>query len=235
MSTAPLDEFIDPRDLYASPPYDQSFNSARFLDYGLAPSLSHHLNSMSEGRSPDGRMNDDFGEDSGLESGVEDFAFPTYASVPGLHSTPSSLSLRSQISEGDWASTSYSSSYDDRGDFMTAARFQKLRGIPCERIEASEKARWACLQCSRTFSKALLLDAHAKEQRHQAYRCGDCNKRYLRQSTLARHRATAHEPRSAHRCGRCSTSSNPKLFRRRDHLQQHLREVHKEVDYAGED
>lgn len=180
-------------------------------------------------------MIDELGEDSGLDSGVEDLSLLKYASVASLHSTASPLSLRSQVSDGDWTPTSYCSSYDERGDFMSAARLQRLRGIPYDRIEASEKGRWACLECSRTFSKALLLDAHAKDQRHQAYRCGECDKRYLRQSTLARHRATVHTSRSAYQCGRCSTSSSPKLFRRRDHLQQHLREVHKEVDYAGED
>lgn len=96
-----------------------------------------------------------------------------------------------------------------------------------EQTLAPRSNKWQCSQCLESFSKSYKLDTHAKESRHRAYSCESCGRSYVRQSTLARHRATAHGPSADHVCEHCS---GPKSFRRRDHLRQHLREVHRRID-----
>lgn len=105
------------------------------------------------------------------------------------------------------------------------------RGIE-QPSESADHGRWSCLDCPEIFGKALLLDAHAKDSRHRPFKCVDCSKTYRRQSTLARHRAVTHGPGAIHACKICT---KPKSFRRKDHLQQHLREVHCRFDYTERD
>lgn len=109
-----------------------------------------------------------------------------------------------------------------------------LRQAPYTRSEGSYGSKWKCPICPETFSRAMLLDAHAKESRHRAYQCPDCRKSYIRQSALARHRRS-HGPAECHPCPHCPNSDHPKSFQRRDHLQQHMREVHNRFDYARGD
>lgn len=110
-------------------------------------------------------------------------------------------------------------------------RAEGLRQSLYETSHSPTKGRWKCSECPRSFPRAYLLDDHATESRHRAYRCTGCVKSYVRQSTLARHVAAAHGPiKYRSRDYPCQRCRGLKSFRRRDHLQQHLREVHLAFD-----
>lgn len=146
--------------------------------------------------------------------------------------TSSSLSLRSWYSSSETDGSRSPAWSEGRGSHVSAARAETTRHAPYDRSEGARTGRWQCLDCTEVFSKAMLLDAHAKKSRHRAYKCPECTKTYVRQSTLARHRAAAHSSSMDHPCVLCREASHPKTFRRKDHLQQHLREVHNRFDYT---
>lgn len=161
-------------------------------------------------------------------------AWQAYAPATALRSTPSTTSSQSVCSSPKTKTITPPASItsEERGTRMSAARVERLRHAPRERPSVREKGRWKCPECPETFPKALLLDAHAKESRHRAYRCEDCTKTYVRQSTLARHWGAAHGPGTGYSCVYCRDVDHAKSFRRKDHLRQHLREVHCRFDNA---
>lgn len=78
-----------------------------------------------------------------------------------------------------------------------------------------------CFECYDTFSRARDLEIHSKRTGHKTYRCSHvgCGKSYARRDVYARHVST-HNP-AVHRCTVC-----PKVFKRKDNLSAHLRNMH---------
>lgn len=171
------------------------------------------------------------------DQNIEAWGVPrqTYTPAPALRSAPSTTSLWSACSSSEtevFTPQPASVTSEERRGRMSAARIERLRHAPRERSSVRQKGKWKCPECPEIFPKALLLDAHAKESRHRAYRCEDCTKTYVRQSTLARHWAAAHGLGTGYSCVYCSDVDHAKSFRRKDHLRQHLREVHYRFDEA---
>lgn len=89
-----------------------------------------------------------------------------------------------------------------------------------------ESQRLVCLECGLDFENLQGLDKHAKSSLHKAWRCQEigCGKTYARRDTFLRHR-TKHTD-SAHICHVCYRNNKQKVFKRKDHLKEHMRNCH---------
>lgn len=94
----------------------------------------------------------------------------------------------------------------------------------CTQEEVSQ--RIACSECDRDFANLRALDKHTQKTSHKAWRCSEpgCGKSYARRDTFLRHRA-AHKENS-HSCFACLREGREKVFKRKDHLREHMRSCH---------
>jgi len=89
-----------------------------------------------------------------------------------------------------------------------------------------DQQRHICQECNKLFRNLQDLDQHAKGVPHRAWRCAEpfCEKTYARRDTFLRHRAT-HKDKS-HSCPVCPGLNKQKVFKRKDHLREHIRNCH---------
>jgi hypothetical protein len=89
-----------------------------------------------------------------------------------------------------------------------------------------EVQRLMCSECGLEFENLQGLDRHTKSSLHKAWRCQEdgCGKTYARRDTFLRHRIKHTD--SAHTCSVCSRSNKNKVFKRKDHLKEHMRNCH---------
>jgi hypothetical protein len=92
--------------------------------------------------------------------------------------------------------------------------------------QADETQYLRCSECGLEFENLQGLDKHSKSSLHKAWRCHEigCGKTYARRDTYLRHR-TKHTD-SAHTCYACLQENKHKVFKRKDHLKEHLRNCH---------
>jgi hypothetical protein len=90
-----------------------------------------------------------------------------------------------------------------------------------------------CQECNKVFRNLQELDQHTKRVPHKAWRCAEpsCGKTYARRDTFLRHRAT-HKDKS-HACSICSHHNKQKVFKRKDHLKEHIRNCHSKPTEAA--
>jgi hypothetical protein len=83
-----------------------------------------------------------------------------------------------------------------------------------------------CSACSKTFSTLRALDKHTQSTSHKAWRCRElgCGKSYARRDTFLRHRSKHSE--NSHSCLDCLRDGKKKVFKRKDHLNEHIRSCH---------
>lgn len=95
-----------------------------------------------------------------------------------------------------------------------------------ERQVDDDVQRLICLECGLEFENLQGLDRHTKSSQHKAWRCQEvgCGKTYARRDTYLRHR-TKHTD-SVHACSICSRDKKNKVFKRKDHLKEHMRNCH---------
>lgn len=86
--------------------------------------------------------------------------------------------------------------------------------------EPKSRKQWTCNQCKRTFPQSKLLETHAADKDHKAYRCTkekDCGKSFILRPSWIRHEGS-HSGQKTHACFRCQ-----KMFRRKDNCHDHER------------
>jgi hypothetical protein len=95
-----------------------------------------------------------------------------------------------------------------------------------DRRTDDEVQRLICLECGLEFENLQGLDRHTKSSQHKAWRCQEagCGKTYVRRDTYLRHR-TKHTD-SVHACNICARGKKNKVFKRKDHLKEHMRNCH---------
>ena len=95
-----------------------------------------------------------------------------------------------------------------------------------ERRQDDEVQRLMCSECGLEFENLQGLDRHTKSSLHKAWRCQEvgCGKTYARRDTFLRHRIKHTD--SVHTCNLCSRNKKHKVFKRRDHLKEHMRNCH---------
>lgn len=95
-----------------------------------------------------------------------------------------------------------------------------------EREPIGEVQPHECSQCRSNFPSLQLLDQHAKIESHKAWKCYEegCGKAYARRDTFMRHQLK--HGGSGHACGTCKRGGKDKVFKRKDHLAEHVRKCH---------
>lgn len=95
--------------------------------------------------------------------------------------------------------------------------------------------RYVCMECQQSFPTSYELEGHAKLNGHRTYVCTEagCGRSYPRRDTFVRHMAT-HRSFEPHPCPICPQHPNRKVFKRKDHLTQHIRNRHPTA-YSGSD
>lgn len=91
---------------------------------------------------------------------------------------------------------------------------------PSLREEPSISKKWTCIDCDETFPQSKLLETHAVDTDHKAYRCTKekaCGKLFTLRSSWIRHERS-HSAKKSHSCSRCG-----KRFHRVDHCHGHER------------
>jgi DNA-directed RNA polymerase subunit RPC12/RpoP len=86
--------------------------------------------------------------------------------------------------------------------------------------DTNDTKRWTCSECSQTFLQSKLLEIHAIETDHKAYRCTKakgCGRTFVLRTSWARHERS-HSAQKAHACSRCG-----KRFHRKDNCDDHER------------
>lgn len=94
-------------------------------------------------------------------------------------------------------------------------------------IGDNESIPYRCTVCKETFRSSESLEQHAKAKLHRIYVCRrpGCEKCYYRRDLYTRHKAT-HDKPDAHACQICAQTSHRKVFKRKDHLHQHIKNCH---------
>lgn len=88
--------------------------------------------------------------------------------------------------------------------------------------------RISCSECTRTFDNLSALNKHTQSTSHKAWRCVEagCGKTYARRDTFLRHRVAHRDDALNHVCLVCLQINKRKVFRRKDHLRDHMRNCH---------
>ncbi|GAB7325176.1 hypothetical protein MBLNU13_g09256t1 [Cladosporium sp. NU13] len=88
--------------------------------------------------------------------------------------------------------------------------------------------RLSCSECTRTFENLSALNRHTQSTSHKAWRCieAGCEKTYARRDTFLRHRVAHRDDALNHVCLFCLQINKSKVFRRKDHLRDHMRKCH---------
>lgn len=83
-----------------------------------------------------------------------------------------------------------------------------------------------CSECHQAFGTLRALDKHTQSTSHKAWTCSakGCGKSYARRDTFLRHRSTHKD--SNHSCITCLMAGKQKVFKRKDHLREHMRNCH---------
>jgi hypothetical protein len=108
------------------------------------------------------------------------------------------------------------SAYLSHGPPMTSVSSQNHRLLQ----DAHNARQRTCAECDQIFSQSQLLEDHAQEEHHRAYRCTkdiDCGKTFKLRSSWSRHERS-HSAQKNHACSQCKM-----LFHRKDNLRDHVR------------
>jgi hypothetical protein len=148
--------------------------------------------------------------------------------------------LRPDVAVPEFAHPSSVDGYARQGGFVTSLQtpYSAIGKIKHERGKASsivsdrdsrqadEPQHLGCSECGLEFENLQGLDKHSRSSLHKAWRCNEpgCGKTYARRDTFLRHR-TKHTD-SAHPCNVCFRSNKHKVFKRKDHLKEHMRNCH---------
>ena len=112
--------------------------------------------------------------------------------------------------------SSYIPQYD--GCPSNSSTRERSRGAGLQSVE--------CPECQQEFDSLHSLEQHTKKESHKIWRCleRNCGKAYPRRDTLSRHQLK-HSARG-HACIMCQQNDKRKVFKRKDHLAEHIRKRH---------
>nr|POE71420.1 isoform 3 of transcription factor sp1 [Quercus suber] len=99
--------------------------------------------------------------------------------------------------------------------------YQSTPLLGSDAIRPGPRGPYLCI-CERCFDTLEALDRHSRSSLHRVYVCPnhDCRKSFYRRDSFARHKSQ-HNAGENFLCSRC-----PKAFKRKDHLDQHIKNIH---------
>lgn len=101
----------------------------------------------------------------------------------------------------------------------------------CRSVQSPDQAQDTkkCAECGDEFDKTHDLAHHARATKHKSYACKSttCNKKYGSRTAFQRHKSQHKEGKDGkrHCCKQCNSR-----FHRRDHLLEHIRSKHHQVE-----
>lgn len=100
----------------------------------------------------------------------------------------------------------------------SSTKGERTRSVGSQSIE--------CPECQQTFDNLHLLEQHTIKEAHKAWKCleRNCGKAYPRRDTLSRHQLK--HSAKGHECTTCQRDGKRKVFKRKDHLAEHIRKRH---------
>jgi hypothetical protein len=100
-------------------------------------------------------------------------------------------------------------------------------------LKTSHPNLYICAQCDASFGDQYSLDQHASQFGHASFTCDhqDCGKTFSRLDTHQRHQKVHQEEAERFPCKYCKKYRGTNGFKRKDHLNQHVRGYH----HIGED
>jgi hypothetical protein len=114
----------------------------------------------------------------------------------------------------------------DRSDPEDMLQDKELEGINTSAPRGAANVRKRCAICHSAFE---CLEAHAMATGHKAFACfyTSCSSTYKRRTLLLRHELI-HKDSKRYPCTICEKYRGSKAFIRKDHLQQHIYNAHKD-------
>jgi len=95
-------------------------------------------------------------------------------------------------------------------------------------VQTSARQSYTCAECSLIVGTQTELEGHADRDGHKPWACPEpgCDVKAARKDSLGRHMQKHSAKSPAFPCLHCSKYRGSTAFRRKDHLQQHLRSKH---------
>ncbi|MCJ1402341.1 hypothetical protein MMC11_005561 [Xylographa trunciseda] len=110
-------------------------------------------------------------------------------------------------------------------DAVSAARNSSVEAEDVEHGPSESNSRLVCLQCRAVYKARNSLEWHGWKESHTVYGC-KCGKGFTRIDDLRRHLKNFRPESAKHPCPHCRRHRGEKAFKRKDHLEQHLRNYH---------
>ncbi|KAK0268307.1 hypothetical protein LTR35_015601 [Friedmanniomyces endolithicus] len=203
----PTEPMFDTSGYFYASPDDPSW---LFLDYNVTPPYSG-INATQFSTEPLNTIQESSGID-GITPGASQFGTPSFLRTRYEPCPPTG-------GTGYYSPTAGSVPVD------TAAPRNSSDSDDSTWVE--NKARFVCSECREGFPTYYTLESHARKTAHRAYVCPEpgCNSRYYRRDVFVRHIKT-HRESGLHVCNVCAKSNTHKTFKRKDHLRQHIQQLH---------
>lgn len=199
---------------------------------------------MSEGQYRDG----DHGQSNvfGLMGSWEP-SFTAHEKPTATAAEPNTSSTKKVDSFDDTAFPEYGTLFDDPQTLRTILRLDQSSCseagtrlsdlvIPSASIQTTPYSKSlaiatpdqkSCRICGLQFDSLTLLEQHSRRAFHRIHCCNypGCGKSYYRRDVYIRHKAK-HRDGESHICRLCECLGQEKAFKRKDHLNQHVRNCH---------
>jgi hypothetical protein len=128
------------------------------------------------------------------------------------------------------AAQQYSGIDGQRSESQAQRKPAKVSVLSCDTDCSRDGShqRLSCSECARPFENLSALNKHTQSTSHKAWRCVEagCEKTYARRDTFLRHRVAHRDDALNHVCLVCLQINKSKVFRRKDHLRDHMRKCH---------
>lgn len=170
-------------------------------------------------------------QDHQFETFMFNSGFGWPEAIVDLDGEPGPVESRPRTPDLDRRSSSIDSGGEDFS-FLTGTAGLPSVSPPASSVDVSQQAEsrppWLCAECNEQFRTSQNLESHARAAKHQAYVCKECKKGFPRRDTFVRH-AAMHRPSGVHTCQICQSNNKETVFKRKDHLHQHERNIHPEM------
>jgi hypothetical protein len=162
----------------------------------------------------------DFSASNYERHSVDSFSSSLSSAAFGANNTPAEPTFP----HAEWSYTHHVPLIGAQTPHDVRRNTSKSQATDCAPDEVSQGLE--CSACSQRFNNLRALDKHTQSTSHKAWRCSEagCGKSYARRDTLLRHRSKHSD--NGYSCLDCRRDGKEKVFKRKDHLNEHIRSRH---------